>query len=482
MGNLPSSRRNSRISQNPNLVPGSRIVPPPPGPAGYPPSAAPHMPYYYPPNYNGAMPAPQFFHQSIPTNGHYLMSLPPPQGFRAPPGSLPPPSNAPPPLPPRTHASAGVENQKANTIQNDVNLKKATLRLERDEENPGYFLVAFSFDTTVAGSICIFFLAREGPHCSLTALKPNIYMPVRTQFEKGLGQKFRQAPGTGVMLALFDDTELSKGEDNVYPLVVRMETVPRNPPVGEQSIDDKPLEAPLPDWVHSQTTQAVIEKKDDETYEVRVMKQIIWVGGVRYELQEIYGIDNSGVGSNPDGTDAGKECVVCMSEPRDTTVLPCRHMCMCSECAKVLRFQTNRCPICRTPVERLLEIKVPRIDSVDQEAGRVESNGLSTSLGPKYSSMDKQGAKVESTSFGSNLGPTNELSNQLGGRVESSSFGSSLRPKNDMVDEHGNRVESSSFGSTSGPKHNMIHKQAGGVVESSFRSSVDPISSDSKQS
>ena len=56
--------------------------------------------------------------------------------------------------------------------------------------------------------------------------------------------------------------------------------------------------------------------------------------------------------------------------------------CMCSECAKVLRFQTNRCPICRTPVERLLEIKVPKIGSIDLEAGGVESNGLSTSLGP----------------------------------------------------------------------------------------------------
>jgi hypothetical protein len=53
---------------------------------------------------------------------------------------------------------------------------------------------------------------------------------------------------------------------------------------------------------------------------------------------------------------------------------------MCSECAKVLRFQTNRCPICRTPVERLLEIKVPKINL---EAGRMESNSLSTSLGPQ---------------------------------------------------------------------------------------------------
>lgn len=29
-----------------------------------------------------------------------------------------------------------------------------------------------------------------------------------------------------------------------------------------------------------------------------------------------------------------------------------------SDCAKVLRYQTNKCPICRQPVESLLQIKV----------------------------------------------------------------------------------------------------------------------------
>ena len=56
----------------------------------------------------------------------------------------------------------------------------------------------------------------------------------------------------------------------------------------------------------------------------------------------------------------GRECVICLSEPRDTTVLPCRHMCMCNKCANELRNQpqTNKCPICRTPVDQLLEIKI----------------------------------------------------------------------------------------------------------------------------
>ncbi|PQQ21083.1 putative E3 ubiquitin-protein ligase LOG2 [Prunus yedoensis var. nudiflora] len=46
-----------------------------------------------------------------------------------------------------------VEHQKAVTIRNDVNLKKETLKVEPDEENPGSFLVSFTFDATVAGRL-----------------------------------------------------------------------------------------------------------------------------------------------------------------------------------------------------------------------------------------------------------------------------------------------------------------------------------------
>ncbi|CAI5537561.1 unnamed protein product [Closterium sp. Naga37s-1] len=40
-----------------------------------------------------------------------------------------------------------------------------------------------------------------------------------------------------------------------------------------------------------------------------------------------------------------QECVVCLEDPRDTLVLPCRHLCLCLHCAKALRFQSNKCPI-----------------------------------------------------------------------------------------------------------------------------------------
>lgn len=48
-------------------------------------------------------------------------------------------------------AAPYVEHQKAVTIRNDVNIKKETLRVEADEDNPGKFLVSFTFDATLAG-------------------------------------------------------------------------------------------------------------------------------------------------------------------------------------------------------------------------------------------------------------------------------------------------------------------------------------------
>ena len=35
--------------------------------------------------------------------------------------------------------------------------------------------------------------------------------------------------------------------------------------------------------------------------------------------------------------DTGMECVVCMCEPRDTLIIPCRHLCLCFSCAESLR-------------------------------------------------------------------------------------------------------------------------------------------------
>ncbi|XP_042402143.1 probable E3 ubiquitin-protein ligase LUL2 [Zingiber officinale] len=269
-------------------------------------------------------------------------------------GRYPPYAPSPPPLP-------YVQHQTAVTIRNDVNIKKESLRLEPDEENPGFFLVAFNFDATVAGSITVFFFAKEGTDSELTATKDDFLKPVTVQFKQGLGQQFRQPSGAGIDLSSFEEVDLMKVMDlDTYPLAVKAEACPSMDQVATG--ENQKLIIP-----NSQITQALFEKKENGEYHIHVVKQILWVNKTKYELQEIYGIGNS-TDNDTDGNDPGKECVICLSEPRDTTVLPCRHMCMCNGCAKVLRYQTNRCPICRQPVERLLEIRVNDNSEEQEEA------------------------------------------------------------------------------------------------------------------
>ena len=49
--------------------------------------------------------------------------------------------------------------------------------------------------------------------------------------------------------------------------------------------------SPTPTWVQSQTTYAYLIK-DGNKWELRIVKQKIWVDGISYELQEIYGIQD----------------------------------------------------------------------------------------------------------------------------------------------------------------------------------------------
>lgn len=115
---------------------------------------------------------------------------------------------------------------------------------------------------------------------------------------------------------MLDEMGLGKGDGGieVYPLMVKAEAYPS---ASEEDSDSNPGK-------NLQITQVVIEKEKEE-YKARVVKQILWVNRIRYELQEIYGIGNA-VDGDYDENDSGKECVICLSEPRDTTVLPCRHM------------------------------------------------------------------------------------------------------------------------------------------------------------
>lgn len=161
--------------------------------------------------------------------------------------------------------------------------------------------------------ITICYFAKEGPEGDIVPLYADAYTPKKIAFAEGHGLKFIQPSGSGIDLGFFDLDELAHPlPGDALPLVVSAESsqMPSNSP-------------------HSQITQAVIEKNSNGTFQVKVVKQKLWADGEQYELQEIFGLASSTepkVVGGVDESDDGKDCVICLSEQRNTTVLPCRHL------------------------------------------------------------------------------------------------------------------------------------------------------------
>ncbi|CAA7399992.1 unnamed protein product [Spirodela intermedia] len=389
----PSSSAASSSSSNPfpppasSNTPVSAFSPPPPPPqqrylyaanAPYP-SGGPCYPHNQGGAYPSAVPYPGsqpngysfYYHYPQGGNGHpagftgrsnyqyYAVNQGPvwwppqaPMPYPASSSSLMVPQQPPPPI---------VEHQQAITIKNNINLHKDTILLQRDEQNPDHWLVSFTFDALLDGSITIYYFAKEGEKCNILPMDPDIYTPVTENFQKGIGQKFCQSSGHGIDLGFFELDALSKpSQEDVFPLVVSAKTWAEATPTTDEQHQS-------PAHSGAQITQAVIEKTNDDKLKVKVIKQILWVDGERYELREIFGLASS-ANDDTNGDDLGKECVICMSEPRDTAVMPCRHMCMCRECAKTFRLHSSKCPICRQPVQELMEIKVNNGNSLGPKA------------------------------------------------------------------------------------------------------------------
>ncbi|KAE9555341.1 hypothetical protein FO519_001423 [Halicephalobus sp. NKZ332] len=121
-----------------------------------------------------------------------------------------------------------------------------------------------------------------------------------------------------------------------------------------------------------QATFCSIERSSDQTaaFILKPLKQKLIVDGVTYLMQEIYGIENKEKSSRTID-DNSAECIICMGNPRDTVILPCRHLCICCGCAEALRFKLQNCPICRSPFKALFRFSPANLDGLPNQPSRI---------------------------------------------------------------------------------------------------------------
>uniref|UniRef100_A0A8C2UD23 E3 ubiquitin-protein ligase n=1 Tax=Coturnix japonica TaxID=93934 RepID=A0A8C2UD23_COTJA len=262
--------------------------------------------------------------------------------------------------------AAPPPQEPVKTLRSLINIRKDTLRLVKCSEEvktPGeevskakvHYNVEFTFDTDARVAITIYYQASEEFHNGVASYIPKdtSLQSETVHYKRGVCQQFC-VPSHTVDPSEWTEEELGFDLDReVFPMVVHAV-------VDEGDGERREIHFPCCrglSWQHSQHA--------DGTFCVKPLKQKQVVDGVSYLLQEIYGIENKyntqdSKVAEDEVSDNSAECVVCLSDVRDTLILPCRHLCLCNTCADTLRYQANNCPICRLPFRALLQIRAMR--------------------------------------------------------------------------------------------------------------------------
>ncbi|XP_048847444.1 E3 ubiquitin-protein ligase MGRN1b [Brienomyrus brachyistius] len=248
-------------------------------------------------------------------------------------------------------------HEPVKTLRSLVNIRKDSLRLVRykeDAEGPPedgaqprvQYCVEFTFDADARVAITLYCQAHEEFSNGTAIYTPRCPTMISetVHYKRGVSQQF-SLPSFKIDFSEWSEDELNFDLDRgVFPMVIHAVVDEGDDGLG-----------------HSHVLLAAFERHVDGSFSVKPLKQKQIVDRVSYLLQEIYGIENKNnqetKPSDDENSDNSNECVVCLSDLRDTLILPCRHLCLCNSCADTLRYQANNCPICRLPFRALLQIR-----------------------------------------------------------------------------------------------------------------------------
>uniref|UniRef100_A0A3Q3FDB8 E3 ubiquitin-protein ligase n=1 Tax=Labrus bergylta TaxID=56723 RepID=A0A3Q3FDB8_9LABR len=247
-------------------------------------------------------------------------------------------------------------HEPVKTLRSLVNIRKDSLRLVyKDDSDPVaedggkpkvQYGVEFTFDADARVAITLYCQAFEEFSNGMAYSPKNPSLVSETvHYKRGVSQQFSM-PSFKIDFSEWKEEDLNYDLDRgVFPMVIQA-VVDEGDCLG-----------------HAHVLLAAFERHVDGSFSVKPLKQKQIVDRVSYLLQEIYGIENKNnqetKPSDDENSDNSNECVVCLSDLRDTLILPCRHLCLCNSCADTLRYQANNCPICRL-FRALLQIRAVR--------------------------------------------------------------------------------------------------------------------------
>eukprot|EP00347_Sterkiella_histriomuscorum_P008347 403345449 len=90
-----------------------------------------------------------------------------------------------------------------------------------------------------------------------------------------------------------------------------------------------------------------------QTWHPTLIKQRMIINSHIYDLTEAYGI-----GSNRTDEVNSTECVICLTNRKNTLTQPCKHVSLCDSCAYVVFKNDKKCPVCRQKIYEIIPFKL----------------------------------------------------------------------------------------------------------------------------
>jgi hypothetical protein len=245
------------------------------------------------------------------------------------------------PFGPQTHMrsfgqpSVQVTAPSAVAIRPDALILKDTVTLTETVPGSGMYSLGFEFIAKFNCSVSVyqFAEARQTPNAAVSFyVDTNLYpQPIAYTFGPTARSRF---PANAVTInmrhypvPLYEFKNMKN-----YPLV--LDITPQYPD-------------PRPPQSH---TTYLMYKSQGQNWHTIVVRQVFTFNGVPNLLQDLFGIESQ---------EGSSECVVCLTDKKDVAIIPCRHVCLCANCAELMvSRQTAKCPICRGPVQSYMRLQV----------------------------------------------------------------------------------------------------------------------------
>lgn len=287
--------------------------------------------------------------------------------------------------------------RQASLVKSSISLRKATVQAKAanpsgpgsPSNSGGPISITFVYDAMKAGQMSLYLRVTEVEHNDTepggpvrrrvellgapssqsagstdNGVQTTIAKPLdELRFEKGLGQVY---VSPALELSNFSEEQLRFNPDQPREIPLAVCLVLDSEATAAEEEDEVQDERSVHYTYISLQKAALDSPKADQAdrppWSAHVIGQKLEHSGQCFILHEVFGAGPTG--ERPlsgqrlaDDLEGNTDCVICLSEPRDTAVLPCRHMCFCSYCAGIVRLQCDRCPVCRQKVQSLLQFK-----------------------------------------------------------------------------------------------------------------------------